>query len=72
VVVFHVTNPNPVAPGTACKIIGRVLAIHGSADPITPKGMMDEFEEELTKAKVDWQFMPRGAIGTVPMRGGWL
>ena len=37
VVVFHVTNPNPVEPGTPCNIKGRVLAIHGHADPITPK-----------------------------------
>ena len=54
-VVFHVTNPNPVVPGTPCNIKGRVLAIHGRADPVTPKPMMDAFEEELTKAKVDWQ-----------------
>jgi dienelactone hydrolase len=60
VVVFHVTNPNPVAPGTPCNIKGRVLAIHGSADPITPKAMMDEFEDELTRAKVDWQVMMFG------------
>jgi dienelactone hydrolase len=60
VVVFHVTNPNPVVPGTPCNIKGRVLAIHGSADPITPKPMMDAFEEELTKAKVDWQVMMFG------------
>ena len=53
-VVFHVTNPNPVITGTPCNIKGRVLAIHGSADPITPKPMMDAFEEELTDAKVDW------------------
>lgn len=39
VVVFHVTNPNPVVPGTTCNIKGRVLAIHGSADPVTPKSM---------------------------------
>ena len=45
VVVFHVTNPNPVDPGTPCNIKGRVLAIHGSADPITPKPMMDAFED---------------------------
>ncbi len=32
VVVLHVTNPNPVAPGTPCNIKGRVLAIHGSDD----------------------------------------
>jgi dienelactone hydrolase len=60
VVVFHVTNPNPAVAGTPCDIKGRVLAIHGSADPITPKPMMDAFEEELTKAKVDWQVMMFG------------
>jgi dienelactone hydrolase len=60
VVVFHVTNPNPVVAGTACHIKGRVLAIHGSADPVTPKSMMDALEDELTKAKVDWQVMMFG------------
>jgi dienelactone hydrolase len=60
VVVVHVTNPNPVVAGTPCNIKGRVLAIHGSADPITPKPMMDAFEEEMTKAKVDWQVMMFG------------
>jgi dienelactone hydrolase len=57
VVVFHVTNPNPVKAGTPCNIKGRVLAIHGSADPITPRSMMDAFEDEMTNAKVDWQVM---------------
>lgn len=60
VVVFHVTNPNPVLPGTPCNIKGRVLAIHGSADPVTPKPMMDALEDELTKARVDWQVMMFG------------
>jgi dienelactone hydrolase len=60
VVVFHVTNPNPVVAGTPCNIKGRVLAIHGSADPITPKPMMDAFEDELSRAKVDWQVMMFG------------
>ena len=60
VVVFHVTNPNPVVPGTPCNIKGRVLALHGSADPVTPKPMMDAFEAELTAAKVDWQVMMFG------------
>ena len=60
VVVFHVTNPNPVVAGTPCNIKGRVLAVHGSADPVTPKPMMDAFEDELTKAKVDWQVMMFG------------
>ena len=60
VVVFHVTNPNPVVPGTPCNIKGRVLAVHGRADPISPKPMMDALEEEFTKAKVDWQVMMFG------------
>jgi dienelactone hydrolase len=60
VVVFHVTNPNPVVAGTPCNINGRVLAIHGRADPVTPKPMMDALEDELTKAKVDWQVMMFG------------
>ncbi len=57
VVVFHVTNPNPVRPGTPCNIKGRVLAIHGADDPITPKPAMDAFEQELSAAKIDWQVM---------------
>ena len=60
VVVFHVTNPNPVIPATPCRIKGRVLALHGAADPVTPKAMMDAFEEELTNARVDWQVMMFG------------
>jgi dienelactone hydrolase len=60
VAVLHVTNPNPVVAGTPCNIKGRVLAIHGSADPITPKPMMDAFEAELTAAEVDWQVMMFG------------
>jgi dienelactone hydrolase len=60
VVVFHVTNPNPVVPGTPCNIKGRVMAIHGRADPVTPKPMMDALEEELAKAKVDWHIVTFG------------
>ena len=60
VVVFHVTNPNPVVPGTACNIRGRVLAIHGRADPVTPKPMMDALEDELTQARVDWHIVTFG------------
>lgn len=59
-VVFHVTYPNPVQPNTPCDIKGRVLAVHGSADPVTPKPAMDALEEELSAAKVDWQVMMFG------------
>ena len=60
VVVFHVTNPSPADPGMGNKIKSRVLMIHGSADPVTPKPAMDALQEELTKAKVDWQVMMLG------------
>jgi len=60
VVVFHVTNPNPAVAGTPCNVKGRVLAVHGRADPVTPKPMMDALEDELTKAKVDWHIVTFG------------
>ena len=59
-VVLHVTLPNPVEPKAKPNIKGRVLALHGSADPVTPKPMMDALEAELTEAKVDWQVMMFG------------
>ena len=60
IVVFHVTAPNPVLPGTKCNIKGRVLAIHGAADPVTPKPAMDTLQQELTDAKVDWEVVTFG------------
>lgn len=59
-VVFHVTLPNPVNAAATPAIKGRVLALHGSADPVTPKPMMDALEAELTEARVDWQVMKFG------------
>lgn len=59
-VVFHVTAPNPVDGAAKPDFKGRVLAIHGSADPVTPKQMMDALESELTGAGVDWQIMMFG------------
>ncbi len=58
--MFHVTYPNPVQADTQCNIKGRVLAIHGAADPVTPKPAMDAFAAELSGAKVDWQVMMFG------------
>ncbi len=62
IVAFHITNPNPSVAGTPCNIKGRLLAVHGSADPVTPKAKMDAFAEELTQAKVDWQIMMIGGM----------
>jgi dienelactone hydrolase len=60
VVVFHVTNPNPAVPGTPCNIKGRVLAVHGGADPLTPRAKMSALEDELTAARVDWHVVTFG------------
>ena len=51
-------TPQELMAGSNIK--GKVLALHGSADPVTPKPMMDAFEEELTKANVEWQVMMFG------------
>lgn len=59
-VAFHATNPNPVVKGAPRAIRGRVLALHGADDPITPKAQMDALAEELSAAKVDWQIMMFG------------
>lgn len=59
-VVFHVTAPNPVDPAATPNFKGRVLALHGSTDPVTPKPMMDALEAELTGAEVDWEIMMFG------------
>jgi dienelactone hydrolase len=59
-VIFHVTLPNPVDDQATPDFKGRVLAIHGRADPVTPKDMMDALEIELTSAGVDWQTMTFG------------
>ena len=62
-VAFHTTNPNPVVADTKCKFKGRVLALHGADDPITPKPKMHALEDELTNAGVDWQLtMFGGAV----------
>lgn len=59
-VIFHVTLPNPVEADASPDFKGRVLAIHGRADPVTPKDMMDALETELTSAGVDWYIMTFG------------
>ena len=59
-VVFHVTLPNPVDEDATPDFQGPVLVFHGSADPVTPRAMIDELEEELTEANIDWQVMMYG------------
>lgn len=55
VVVFHVTNPNPLDPARPSNIRGPVLMLHGSVDPVTPLSSIRALEAELDSTKVPWQ-----------------
>jgi dienelactone hydrolase len=55
VVVFHVTNPNPVDKTARCEVKGHVLIVHGAIDPVTPKPAIHALEEELSAAEAPWQ-----------------
>ena len=59
VVSFHggLGTPNP---GDARNIKGKVLALHGGDDPLVPAKQVEEFQEEMRKGGVDWQFISYG------------
>jgi len=54
-VVFHVTNPNPLDANRPSNIKGSVLILHGSVDPVTPLASIRSLEAELDATKVPWQ-----------------
>jgi dienelactone hydrolase len=58
-VSFHggLSTPNP---DDAKNIKGKVLALHGGDDPNVPPSEVAAFQEEMRKAKVDWQFVSFG------------
>ena len=59
VVSFHgaLNTPNTA---DAANIKCRVLALHGADDPFVPPAEVSAFEEEMRKAKVDWQLVAYG------------
>lgn len=59
VVSFHGALATPTADD-AKNIKGKVLALHGADDPYVPAAEVQGFEEEMRKAKVDWQLVAYG------------
>lgn len=59
VVSFHGGLSTPT-PEDAKNIKARVLALHGADDPNVPPPEVQAFEEEMRKAKVDWQLVSYG------------
>ena len=59
VVSFHgaLNTPNTT---DAANIKCRVLALHGADDPFVPPAEVSAFEDEMRKAKVDWQLVAYG------------
>jgi len=62
VVSFHgaLETESPAEPG---KVQAKVLVCHGADDPFVPVEHVNAFEEEMTRAGVDWQVISYG--GTV-------
>jgi dienelactone hydrolase len=59
VVCFHGNLDTP-SPEDAKNIRGKVLVLHGADDPNVPKEEIAAFQEEMRKAKVDWQMVYYG------------
>lgn len=48
------------APMKAEKMFPKVLVLHGGDDPYVPMKEVEEFQDEMRKAKADWQFISYG------------
>ena len=59
IVSFHGALATPT-PDDAKSIKAKVLACHGADDPFVPPAEVAGFEEEMRKAKVDWQLVAYG------------
>lgn len=74
---FHGGLQTPT-PDDAKNIKGKVLALHGADDPLVPPQEVSAFQEEMRKARVDWQMVIYGgavhsftnpSAGNDPSRG---
>jgi dienelactone hydrolase len=62
VVSFHGDLATPM-PAQRGQVKAKILACHGADDPFVPLQQVNDFEEEMRKAGVDWQVISYG--GTV-------
>lgn len=53
-VSFHGGLSNP-SPGDAKNIKGKVLILHGAADPLVPSSEVEGFKEEMQQANIDFE-----------------
>ena len=65
-------------PADAKNVKGRVLVLHGAADPYVPPAEVAAFQREMDEAKVDWQMVfyagavhsfTNPAAGNAPSKG---
>jgi dienelactone hydrolase len=49
----HYDTKDPAKPG---EVKARILACHGADDPFTSPSQIQAFEDEMRKARADWQF----------------
>jgi len=49
----HYDTEDPAKPG---QVKARILACHGADDPFTSPAQIQAFEDEMRKARADWQF----------------
>jgi dienelactone hydrolase len=69
VVSFHGGLDAPVA-GDSKNIKGKVLVLHGAADPFVPQKDIDAFIKDLNDAKVDWTMTSyAGAVHAFTVKG---
>jgi dienelactone hydrolase len=72
IVSFH-GRLNTPRPSDASNIKGRVLVLHGADDPFVSAEEIAAFQEEMRKARVDWQMVFYGGAVhsfTNPSSGG--
>jgi dienelactone hydrolase len=56
IVGFHAGLDTP-NPDDGKNIKGKILILHGAEDPVVPMKHVLAFQDEMRKAKVDWQMM---------------